>query len=30
MAFDHYAPVPPNLAQAIIASHKAEAVLAEE
>jgi elongation factor G len=25
MAFDHYAPVPPNLAQTIIAKHKAEA-----
>ncbi len=25
MAFDHYAPVPPNIAQGIISKHKAEA-----
>ena len=30
MAFDHYAPVPPNLAQVIIAKHKAEAKPDEE
>ncbi len=30
MKFDHYAPVPPNLAQAIIARHKAEAKPEEE
>lgn len=30
MVFDHYAPMPPNLAQAIIAKHKAEARPDEE
>lgn len=30
MQFDHYAPVPPNLAQAIIAKHKAEIKPEEE